>query len=105
MMVMTYLLYFGYMFLFCFAMFLVMGTVGALTSLWFIRKIFATIKVDKWSELSQKQTERILEKMSYLESRVTKGLANLTAGVEAKCPKIVYIVPLYEEGAPSQNIG
>jgi len=45
-MVMTYLLYFGYMFLFCFAMFLVTGTVGALTSLWFIRKIFATIKVD-----------------------------------------------------------
>jgi len=33
MMVMTYLLYFGYMFLFCFAMFLVTGTVGALTSL------------------------------------------------------------------------
>ena len=46
-MVMTYLLYFGYMFLFCFAMFLVTGTVGAMTSLWFIRKIFATIKVDK----------------------------------------------------------
>ena len=45
-MVMTYLLYFGYMFLFCFAMFLVTGTVGALSSLWFIRKIFATIKVD-----------------------------------------------------------
>ena len=45
-MVMTYLLYFGYMFLFCFAMLLVTGTVGALTSLWFIRKIFATIKVD-----------------------------------------------------------
>mmetsp|Transcript_23239 Transcript_23239/g.38510 ORF Transcript_23239/g.38510 Transcript_23239/m.38510 type:complete len:651 (+) Transcript_23239:40-1992(+) len=45
-MLMTYLLYFGYMFLFCFAMLLVTGTVGALTSLWFIRKIFATIKVD-----------------------------------------------------------
>ena len=45
-MVMTYLLYFGYMFLFCFAMLLVTGSVGALTSLWFIRKIFATIKVD-----------------------------------------------------------
>jgi transmembrane 9 superfamily member 2/4 len=45
-MVMTYLLYFGYMFLFCFAMLLVTGTVGALTSLWFVRKIFATIKVD-----------------------------------------------------------
>lgn len=44
--VITYLLYFGYMFLFCFAMLLVTGTVGALTSLWFVRKIFSTIKVD-----------------------------------------------------------
>ena len=43
---MTYLLYFGYMFLISFAMFLLFGTVGALTSLWFIRKIFSTIKVD-----------------------------------------------------------
>jgi transmembrane 9 superfamily protein 2/4 len=42
----TYLLYFGYMFLLSMAMFLVTGTVGALTSLWFIRKIFSTIKVD-----------------------------------------------------------
>ena len=45
-MLMTYLLYFGYMSLICMAMLLVTGTVGALTSLWFIRKIFATIKVD-----------------------------------------------------------
>lgn len=45
-MVMTYLLYFGYMFLFSFAMLLVTGSVGALTSLWFIRRIFGTIKVD-----------------------------------------------------------
>lgn len=45
-MLMTYLLYFGYMFLISFAMFLLFGTVGALTSLWFVRKIFATIKVD-----------------------------------------------------------
>jgi len=45
-MVMTYLLYFGYMFLICFGMLLAFGTVGALTSLWFIRKIFSTIKVD-----------------------------------------------------------
>jgi len=51
----------------------------------------------------QNQKE-FLEKISQLQSQVTKGLANLTAGVEAKCPKIVYIVPLYEEGAPSQNI-
>ena len=43
---MTYLLYFGYMMLFSFAMMLVTGTVGSLTSLWFIRKIFSTIKVD-----------------------------------------------------------
>jgi len=59
---------------------------------------------EKWSKLLQNQKE-FLEKMSHLQSQVTKGLANLTAGVEAKCPKIVYIVPLYEEGAPSQNIG
>jgi transmembrane 9 superfamily member 2/4 len=45
-MLMTYLLYFGYMFLISFAMLLLFGTVGALTSLWFVRKIFATIKVD-----------------------------------------------------------
>jgi hypothetical protein len=29
-----------------FAIFLVTGSVGAMTSLWFIRKIFSTIKVD-----------------------------------------------------------
>lgn len=45
-MLMTYLLYFGYMFLISFGMLLLFGTVGALTSLWFIRKIFSTIKVD-----------------------------------------------------------
>jgi len=44
--IITYLLYFGYMFLICGAVFLLTGTVGALTSLWFIRKIFGTIKVD-----------------------------------------------------------
>jgi len=43
-MVMTYLLYFGYMFLLSFAMLLVTGSVGALTSLWFVRTIFSTIK-------------------------------------------------------------
>jgi len=42
----TYLLYFGYMGLICSAMLLVTGTIGALTSLWFVRKIFGTIKVD-----------------------------------------------------------
>merc|ERR1712087_375443 len=45
-MLITYMLYFGYMFLICMAMFLVAGSVGTLTSLWFIRKIFGTIKVD-----------------------------------------------------------
>jgi transmembrane 9 superfamily protein 2/4 len=45
-MIMTYLLYFGYMFLMSFSMLLVFGTVGSLTSLWFVRKIFGTIKVD-----------------------------------------------------------
>jgi len=45
-MLITYMLYFGYMFLICTAMFLVTGSFGALTSLWFIRKIFGTIKVD-----------------------------------------------------------
>ena len=45
-MLMTYLLYFGYMGLICSAMLLVTGTVGTLTSLWFVRKIFGTIKVD-----------------------------------------------------------
>lgn len=45
-MLMTYLLYFGYMGLICSAMFLVTGTVGALSSLWFVKKIFGTIKVD-----------------------------------------------------------
>ena len=54
---------------------------------------------------SCKTNHEFLEKMSYLESQDTNALANLTAGVEAKCPKIVYIVPLFEEGAPSQNIG
>jgi len=45
-MLMTYLLYFGYMGMICSAMLLVTGTVGTLTSLWFVRKIFGTIKVD-----------------------------------------------------------
>jgi len=45
-MLMTYLLYFGYMFLISFAMLLVTGMVGALSSLWLIRKIFGSIKVD-----------------------------------------------------------
>ena len=45
-MLMTYMLYFGYMFIICFAMLLAFGMVGSMTSLWFTRKIFGTIKVD-----------------------------------------------------------
>jgi len=45
-MLMTYMLYFGYMGLICSAMLLVTGTVGALSSLWFVKTIFGTIKVD-----------------------------------------------------------
>ena len=45
-MFMTYLLYFGYMFLLCFAMLLITGTVGSMTTLWFVRKIFSTVKID-----------------------------------------------------------
>jgi transmembrane 9 superfamily member 2/4 len=41
--VMTYLLYFGYMFLICFYMFLVMGSIGALSSLWFVRRLYTKI--------------------------------------------------------------
>lgn len=44
--VLTYLLYFGYMSLLCSIILLVTGTIGALTSLWFVKKIFGTIKVD-----------------------------------------------------------
>ena len=40
----TYLLYFGSMGLICFAMFLVTGTVGSLTALWFVRTLFGSIK-------------------------------------------------------------
>lgn len=43
---MTYLLYFGYMFLISLAMFLATGMVGALATFWFIRTIFGSIKVD-----------------------------------------------------------
>lgn len=45
-MLVTYLLYFGYMMLFSMAIFLITGAVGALTSFWFVKKIFGTIKVD-----------------------------------------------------------
>ena len=44
--VFTYILYFGYMFLLCFTVFLVTGAVGSLTTLWFVKKMFGSIKVD-----------------------------------------------------------
>jgi transmembrane 9 superfamily protein 2/4 len=42
----TYALYFGYTFLMCFAIFLVCGSFSTLVCLWFVKKIFAAIKVD-----------------------------------------------------------
>jgi len=42
----TYILYFGYMSLLSFALFLMTGSVGALTSLWFNKTIFSSIKID-----------------------------------------------------------
>ena len=40
------LIYFSYMALVAFTFFLVTGSIGFLSSLWFVRKIFASIKVD-----------------------------------------------------------
>jgi len=42
----TYALYFGYMALNSFGLYLVTGTVGFLSSLWFNQKIFGSIKID-----------------------------------------------------------
>jgi transmembrane 9 superfamily protein 2/4 len=42
----TAVLYFGYMSLFSFAYFLMTGTIGYLSCVWFTRKIFGSIKVD-----------------------------------------------------------
>jgi transmembrane 9 superfamily protein 2/4 len=42
----TYILYFGYMALFSCGLFMVCGTVGMLSSLWFNKKIFGSIKID-----------------------------------------------------------
>ena len=38
--------YFGYTFLFCFALFLMTGTIGSYGARLFVRKIFANIKID-----------------------------------------------------------
>ena len=42
----TYVLYFGYMALICFGLYLMTGTVGMMSSLWFNKKIFGSIKID-----------------------------------------------------------
>ena len=39
-------LYFGYMFLFSYAFFTVTGTIGFLASLWFVRSIYSSVKID-----------------------------------------------------------
>lgn len=44
--VITYFLYFGYMMVICLGIFLVTGTVGFLSALWFCKQIFASIKID-----------------------------------------------------------
>jgi len=42
----TYFLYFGYMAVICFGLFLMTGLVGYVSSLWFTKKIYGSIKVD-----------------------------------------------------------
>jgi len=42
----TYVLYFGYMSLVCIGLFMMMGCIGVLSSLWFNRVIFGSIKID-----------------------------------------------------------
>jgi transmembrane 9 superfamily protein 2/4 len=42
----TYVLYFGYMSMLSFAIFLVTGSVGFLSCLWFTRTIYAEVRVD-----------------------------------------------------------
>jgi len=57
------------------------------------------IEHDKWSKLYRYQQE-ILKKISHQESRMTKALAIFAAGVKEVCPRIVYIVPSSNKGAP-----
>jgi transmembrane 9 superfamily protein 2/4 len=45
-MLITYMIYFGYMFLISSAIFLITGTAGFLSCLWFTKKMFGSIKVD-----------------------------------------------------------
>jgi len=61
---------------------------------------------DKWSKLLQGQKE-ILEQVTCVNSqlsKMTQALANLTAGVDAKCPRIVYIVPSKKQGNTTSNL-
>merc|ERR1712139_448308 len=45
-MTITYVMYFGYMSLICLGMFLLTGTIGMYSALWFTKKIYSSIKVD-----------------------------------------------------------
>ena len=42
----TAMLYFGYMFLTCFAFFLMAGAIGTCATFWFVNKIYSSVKVD-----------------------------------------------------------
>ena len=42
----TYMLYFGYMTMICLGLFMLTGSAGFASNLWFTRKIYASIKVD-----------------------------------------------------------
>jgi len=44
--IITYFLYFGYMTVICIGIFLVTGTVGFMSALWFCKQIFSSIKID-----------------------------------------------------------
>ncbi|KAG5189838.1 hypothetical protein JKP88DRAFT_205947 [Tribonema minus] len=45
-MLVTYMLYFGYMGIICLGVFMLCGTIGFFSCLWFTRKIYGSIKVD-----------------------------------------------------------
>ena len=45
-MTITYIMYFGYMGVVCVGLFLLTGTIGLFSALWFTTKIYGSIKVD-----------------------------------------------------------
>ena len=45
-MLVTYMLFFGYMGVICLGLFMLCGSIGFFACLWFNKKIFASIKVD-----------------------------------------------------------